>query len=270
MSDVLPPRHAFSHAPAALRIFRFAADSAPRVLELAHASAFLRECAVEFGSADAALPGALRCEHTAKRFFKLRALIERNAVHCPWLAAKLLSCRSGAPVPAAALAPDVTRHDVDWGGDGARRHVWMQPTLNGLGILRAASDPLPVWAQGPVGVTSGRHFFAVAVVKVATVDVGWVDCGISRRCAVAARRAASLGALDPSIAAHDASARQGDQGNAADQRRCVTRAAVGGLVRAALSCLPAVADDEALRSKDLGHPDRTPTTLPRNRSLRRP
>ncbi len=58
-------QHAFSHAPAALRIFRFAADTAPRVLELAHVSAFLRECAVEFGSADAALPGALRCVYAA-------------------------------------------------------------------------------------------------------------------------------------------------------------------------------------------------------------
>jgi hypothetical protein len=64
-SEMSVVQHAFSHAPAALRIFRFAADTAPRVLELAHVSAFLRECAVEFGSADAALPGALRCEHTA-------------------------------------------------------------------------------------------------------------------------------------------------------------------------------------------------------------
>jgi hypothetical protein len=103
------PRHAFSHAPAVLRIFRFAADTAPRVLELAHVSAFLRECAVEFGSADATLPGALRCEYATKRFFELRAVVERNAARCPWLAAKLLACRSGAPMPAAALAPDVTR-----------------------------------------------------------------------------------------------------------------------------------------------------------------
>ncbi len=116
-------QHAFSHAPAALRIFRFAADTAPCVLELAHVSAFLRECAVEFGSADATLPGALRNEHAAKRYFKLRGVVERNAARCPWLAAKLLECRSGAPMPAAALAPDVTRHDVNWGAEGARRHV---------------------------------------------------------------------------------------------------------------------------------------------------
>ncbi len=54
--------HAFNHAPAALRIFRFAADTAPRILDIAHISAFLRECAVEFGSADATLPGAMRNE----------------------------------------------------------------------------------------------------------------------------------------------------------------------------------------------------------------
>ncbi len=118
--SVVRPQHAFSHAPAALRIFRFAADTAPRVLELAHVSAFLRECAVEFGSADATLPGAMRCEYAAKRFFELRAAVERNATRCPWLAAKVLACRSGAPMPAAALAPDVTRHDVKWGAEGAR------------------------------------------------------------------------------------------------------------------------------------------------------
>jgi hypothetical protein len=64
MSDDLPtPQHACNHAPAALRIFRFAADSAPHLLELAHTSAFLRECAVEFGSADATLPSAMCNEY---------------------------------------------------------------------------------------------------------------------------------------------------------------------------------------------------------------
>ncbi len=103
MSDVAPEqRHAFSHAPAALRIFRFAADTAPRVLELAHVSKFLRECAVEFGSADAALPGAMRNEYAARRFFRLRDVVKRNAGLCLWLAAKVLACRhattsTGAP-----------------------------------------------------------------------------------------------------------------------------------------------------------------------------
>jgi hypothetical protein len=127
-------RHALEYAPAALRIFRFAANSAPRVLELAHVCAFLRECAVEFGSADAALPGALRCEFAAKRFFRLRDVVERYAALCPWLAAKVLACRSGAPMPAAALAPDVTRHDVNWGAEGARRHEWLAVSDDGSSL----------------------------------------------------------------------------------------------------------------------------------------
>jgi hypothetical protein len=168
MTDALPlqphapHRHAFNHAPAALRIFRFAADTAPRVLQLAHVSAFLRECAVEFGSADATLPGALRNEHASERFFLLRAVVERNAARCPWLAAKILACRSGAPMPAAALAPDVTRHDVDWGADGARRNAdVLQLTHGGFGLSRGHSEHTASWAQGPVGVTSGKHFFQV-------------------------------------------------------------------------------------------------------------
>jgi hypothetical protein len=164
MSDVISQMHAFSHAPAALRIFRFAADSAPRVLQLAHVSAFLRECALEFGSADAAVPGALRCDYAAKRFFKLRAVVERNAALCPWLAAKLLACRSGAPMPAAAMAPDVTRHDVNWGAEGARRHADLQLTHDGHGLVRASIDAGGwLWAQGAVGVTGGAHFFQVSV-----------------------------------------------------------------------------------------------------------
>jgi hypothetical protein len=83
--------HAFNHAPAALRIFRFAADSAPRVLEIAHVSAFLRECAIEFGSADAALRGALRSEYSSGSCIDLRGVVERNAARCPWLAEKILA-----------------------------------------------------------------------------------------------------------------------------------------------------------------------------------
>ncbi len=169
MSDVVPslPRHAFSHAPAALRIFRFAADSAPRVLELAHVSAFLRECAVEFGSADATLPGALRCEYAAKRFFALREIVECNAARCPWLAAKLLACRSGAPMPAAALAPDVTRHDVNWGAEGARRHRLLVVSDDGSALTLARTVPGFAWAQGAMGLTSGKHYFSVCVMRSA-------------------------------------------------------------------------------------------------------
>jgi hypothetical protein len=176
MSDVLPLQHAFDHAPAALRIFRFAADTAPRMLELAHVSAFLRECAVEFGSADATLPGALRTAHARGRFFKLRDVVERNAPRCPWLAEKLLACSSGAPMPAAALAPDVTRHDVEWGAEGARRHdgIAVSSTTSTLTLerdLRAYA-----WAQGAVGVRSGKHWFSVTMTASRNgVKVGWVD-----------------------------------------------------------------------------------------------
>jgi hypothetical protein len=183
-----PQRHAFNHAPAALRIFRFAADTAPRVLQLAHVSAFLRECAVEFGSADATLPGAMRSEYAAKRYlalraaveryFKLRAVVERNAARCPWLAAKVLACRSGAPMPAAALAPDVTRHDVNWGAEGARRHALLRATHGGFGLTRNDGQhefPAVCWAQGPVGATSGKHYFQVSITMGCNVSVGWVD-----------------------------------------------------------------------------------------------
>jgi hypothetical protein len=179
MNDVAPPqqpRHAFNHAPAALRIFRFAADTAPRLLEIARVSAFLRECAVEFGSADATLPGALRNEHAAKRFFKLRTVVKRTAARCPWLAEKLLACRSGAPMPAAALAPDVTRHDVNWGAEGARRRAELLLTHGGFGLtLRAADERF--WAQGPAGATSGKHYFAVCVTPpgAGNIMVGWAD-----------------------------------------------------------------------------------------------
>jgi hypothetical protein len=147
------------------------------VLELAHVSAFLRECAVEFGSADAALPGALRNEYARCRYFKLRALVERNAARCPWLAEKVLACRSAAPVPAAALAPDVTRHDVKWGVDGARHHHHLVVSGDGS-ALRLTSQPTAyAWAQGAVGVTSGKHWFSVCITQSTNGEtkVGWVD-----------------------------------------------------------------------------------------------
>jgi hypothetical protein len=135
-------------------------------------SAFLRECAVEFGSADTALPGAMRNEFAAGRFFTLRDVVERNAARCPWLAEKVLACRSGAPMPAAALAPDVTRHDVNWGAEGARRHANLQLTHGGFGLSGGARSLC--WAQGPVGVTSGKHWFQVSVTGGAFM-VGFVD-----------------------------------------------------------------------------------------------
>jgi hypothetical protein len=181
MSIPPQPQHAFNHAPAALRIFRFAADSAPRVLELAHVSAFLRECAVEFGSADAALPGALRCEYASGRYFALHDVVELNEECCRWLAAKVLACRSGAPVPAAALAPDVTRHDVDWGAEGAPKHN-MLLTHGGYGLARDESVNRCWWAQGAPGVTSGKHFFQVSVTAPGDggVIIGFVDDKLSR------------------------------------------------------------------------------------------
>jgi hypothetical protein len=151
--------HAFSHAPAALRVFRFAADSAPRVLELAHVSAFLRECAVEFGSADAAMPAAMRSWYASGWYFEPRNAVERRAWRCRWLAAKLLACRCGAPMPAAALAPDVTRHDVNWGAEGARRHASLELTHDGFGLMRNDDTDGFSWTQGPVGVATGKHFF---------------------------------------------------------------------------------------------------------------
>jgi hypothetical protein len=184
MSDAEQPtlpsqRHAFSHAPAALRIFRFAADSAQRVLEIAHVSAFLRECAVEFGSADAALPDAMRREYASGRYLKMRGCVMRRARCCPWLAEKLLACRSGAPMPAEALAPDVTRHDVNWGAEGARRNDDLHVTLGGFGLSPRGSGSY-FWAQGPVGATRGKHWFQVSIIT-GDIMVGFADDKLADR-----------------------------------------------------------------------------------------
>ncbi len=176
--NAVAQQHALDFSPAALRIFRFAADTAPRVLEIAHVSAFLRECAVEFGSADAALPGALRNDYASGRYFRLRAAVKRNATRCLWLAEKLLACRSGAPVPAAALAPDVTRHDVNWGAESARCDGCLAVSSEGS-TLALSHSPCGTWkwAQGAVGVTRGKHWFSVTVTRSSCgwVKVGWVD-----------------------------------------------------------------------------------------------
>jgi uncharacterized protein (DUF2461 family) len=190
MSNVLPHQHAFNHVRAALRIYRFAADTAPRVLEIAHVSAFLRECAVEFGSADATLPGAIRNEYANWRYFTLRAVVERRVMRCPWLADKLLTCRNGAPIPAAALALDVTRHDVNWGAEGARLSEQLTPTHGGFVLnLRPYNQDASncYWAQGPVGVTTGSHYFQLSVTAPRSINVmvGWVD---DKLCVSAMRR----------------------------------------------------------------------------------
>jgi hypothetical protein len=147
------------------------------VLEIAHVSVFMRECAVEFGSADATLPGALQCEYASGRFFRLRDVVEPNAARCPWLAEKLLACRSGAPMPAAALAPEVTRHDVNWGAAGMRRHTYLAVSGDGSAMTLTSDPPTVAWAQGAVGVTSGKHWFSVTVTRSEDgfVKVGWVD-----------------------------------------------------------------------------------------------
>jgi hypothetical protein len=117
----------------------------------------------------------VRSDHARGRFFWMRDVVERNAARCPWLAEKLLACRSGAPMPAAAMAPDVTRHDVNWGAEGARRNERLQLMNDGFG-LRLPSDDF-CWAQGPVGVTSGKHYFSVSVnvPRRGCTRVGWVS-----------------------------------------------------------------------------------------------
>ncbi len=133
--------------------------------------------------ADATLPGALRCDYAAERYFNLRDVVACNAARCPWLAAKILACRSGAPIPAAALAPDVTRHDVNWGAEGARRFQGLHLFADGRGVRRgaAASGEHVFWAQGAMGLTSGKHFFQVVVTSTSdgSVMVGFVDPVVS-------------------------------------------------------------------------------------------
>jgi hypothetical protein len=78
-------------------------------------------------------------------------------------------------LPAAALAPDVTRHDVNWGAEGARRHKNL--AVSGDGSALSLDDDLVgyAWAQGAVGVTRGKHFFSVSVTQstFGEARVGW-------------------------------------------------------------------------------------------------
>jgi hypothetical protein len=166
--------HAFDHAPAALRILRFATDNVQRVLELAHTSTFLRECAIEFDGANATLPKALRNEYVANRYFKLRDIVEHNQAQCQWLAQKILRCRSAAPIPTEALATDVTRHDITC---DARYHpnIVVSPTT--LALTIEGDTGAYAWVQGKIGVTNGKHYFSVTVTRnrFGWVKVGWVD-----------------------------------------------------------------------------------------------
>jgi hypothetical protein len=97
-----------------------------------------------------------------------------------------------APVP--AIAAQVTRHDVNWGAEGARRHAYLQLTHDGSGLRWQRSETAVLgagaggnrWAnrewysaQGPVGVTSGRHYFQMRITVPGRIFVGWVDNKLS-------------------------------------------------------------------------------------------
>jgi hypothetical protein len=78
-------------------------------------------------------------------------------------------------LPAAAMAPDVTRHDVNWGAEGARRHQGLAVSRDGAALANGLDWIL--WAQGAVGVTRGKHWFSVTVTRSTGgfIKVGWVD-----------------------------------------------------------------------------------------------
>jgi hypothetical protein len=80
-------------------------------------------------------------------------------------------------LPAAALAPDVTRHDVNWGAEGARRHELLVMSADGSTLTHTGRLITWKWAQGAVGVTRGKHWFSVTVTRCTGgyVKVGWVD-----------------------------------------------------------------------------------------------
>jgi hypothetical protein len=83
-------------------------------------------------------------------------------------------------LPAAALAPDVTRHDVNWGAEGAPRHKDLVVSRDGSALTHSSKDGSrwSAWAQGAVGVTRGKHYFSVTVIRSETsfsATVGWLD-----------------------------------------------------------------------------------------------
>jgi hypothetical protein len=174
-----PQHHALNIAQAALRIFRFAAHNVPRILELAHVSAMLRECAVEFGSADAALPGAMRCEWPIGRYWRLQQKALEHEARCAWLARKVLECRDGAPIPALAMNGDVTRHDVNWSAEGARNDLGSRGlTHRGFGLNAEAHATTWIrWAVSPTTMHRGRHWWSVAVTVMGAR--GWMFIGVS-------------------------------------------------------------------------------------------
>lgn len=175
--------HAFNHAPAAMRIFRFAVDTVPRTLEMAHVSKFFRECAIDFDGIGAVLPITLRNEYATGCYFELRGVVKRNGVQCPWLMEKILTRRSVAPIPSQALEPDVTRYDVNWRAEGARRHEDIAVSDDGF-MLTLWTDRSNAWAQSGVGVKNGKHYFSVTVTrsKNGWLKVGWVDRKLDLDC----------------------------------------------------------------------------------------
>jgi hypothetical protein len=80
-------------------------------------------------------------------------------------------------LPEAALAPDVTRHDVNWGAKGARRHKDLAVSRDGSALTLMRTPTSWVWAQSAVGVMSGKHWFSVTVTQSPDgfLQVGMVD-----------------------------------------------------------------------------------------------
>ncbi len=86
-------------------------------------------------------------------------------------------------MPAAALAPDVTRHDVNWGAEGARLGL-LRVTHAGFGLsFGSQSRSRDAFAgirllTGPAGVVTGKHFFQICVAATGADDasaaIGWV------------------------------------------------------------------------------------------------
>jgi hypothetical protein len=176
------PLHALNVAQAALRICRFAADSVERVVDLAHLTEAIRECVLEFGIVDATLPAAMRA---TRRCGGRNALADRYAGWTDaardafWLASRVVALRLGAPMPDRVLQSGVAIHDVQWCDRDARRCSLLAPTHDGFGVTQTDVNHGRSWAQGAVGVSSGAHWFSVALNILAgpgaSVAIGWVD-----------------------------------------------------------------------------------------------
>jgi hypothetical protein len=68
-------------------------------------------------------------------------------------------------LPEAALAPDVTRHDVNWGAKGTRRNEDLAVSRDGSALTLTRDIFGWAWAQGAVGVKRGKHWFSVTVTR---------------------------------------------------------------------------------------------------------